>query len=397
MATGFRIGGEGDLDQIYVTPAEMQALRDAGRLTLQIQSQYGERRLWAWGDNTHGQLGLGNITSRSSPVLVGVLTNWKSVLIGAAATWGPSAAIKSDGSLWMWGSGDSGVLGLGDTSSRSSPVQVGSLTNWAYVDTIGGNVGQHHTLAIKTDGTLWAWGRNDQGQLGLGDLTDRSSPVQVGSLTNWKSVALSASHTLAVKTDGTLWAWGLNTNGALGLDDTSSRSSPVQVGSLTTWAQATCASSFSMARKTDGTLWAWGSNAWGQLGVNDVNPRSSPVQVGSLTTWAHLATGAAINYAVKTDGTLWAWGYGADGRLGLGDLVPRSSPVQVGSLTNWAKTFCMGGNDIRYVFATKTDGTLWAWGENVNGRLGLGDLTTRSSPVQVGTYTDWVAPYLRQS
>ena len=148
---------------------------------------------------------------------------------------------------------------------------------------------------LSSPGTLWSWGRNDAGQLGQGDITYRSSPVQVGSLTNWNLIASgggSSIHIIATKTDGTLWSWGYNNYGELGLGDRTYRSSPVQVGSLTNWNSIACGSDYTLATKTDGTLWSWGFNGYnfyGQLGLGDRTHRSSPVQVGSLTNWNSIA------------------------------------------------------------------------------------------------------------
>ena len=386
MATGFKIGGEGDLDQVYVSIEEMQALQDAGLLTLPIYSQYGERSIWTWGANGTGQLGIAYTTNNmSTPVRVGLLTNWKSVTI----TGGPSSAIKTDGTLWAWGYNASGQLGLGNIANRSSPVQVGALAHWANV-----GAGPAHTLALTREGTLWAWGYNLNGQLGLSDTTHRSSPVQVGALSDWSSVSGNGLSSLAIKTDGTLWAWGGNANGQLGLGDATHRSSPVQVGALSDWKQVYCGKTLeTLAIKTDGSLWAWGDNANGQLGLGDATSRSSPVRVGALTNWRRVFDGLSI----KTDGTLWAWGSNSGGQLGLGDTNPRSSPVQVGALTTWRNAIRADAAGEPFSLATRTDGTLWAWGSNLYGPLGLGDSINRSSPVQVGTYTDWVAPYLRQS
>jgi alpha-tubulin suppressor-like RCC1 family protein len=293
--------------------------------------------LWTWGLNSSGQLGLSDTTSRSSPVQVGTLTNWKQIFAGTSHT----ACVKTDGTLWTWGLNSSGQLGLSDTTSRSSPVQVGTLTNWKQVS-CGGNASFSHTACVKTDGTLWTWGPNGLGQLGLGDTTSRSSPVQVGSLTNWKQIFVGGWYNACVKTDGTLWTWGFN-NGNLGLGDTTSRSSPVQVGTLTNWKQVSCGSDaeHTACVKTDGTLWMWGSNStYGQLGLGDTTSRSSPVQVGTLTNWKQVSCGPYHTACVKTDGTLWSWGRNTNGRLGVGDFTNRSSPVQIGSLTNWKQVSC---------------------------------------------------------
>jgi len=229
-----------------------------------------------------------------------------------------------------------GYLGQNDLVARSSPVQVGSDTNWS--DVVGGRL---HWIAIKTDGTLWACGEN--GRLGsdgrLGDNTsiDRSSPVQIGSLTNWSGISSSRYHNLAFNSSGELYAWGNDGTGSLGINSSGAdRSSPVQIGALTNWNGFVAAGpSLSLAVKSDGTLWVWGSAQSGALGTNNTTvSRSSPVQLGSLTNWSSGTASATSCAAVKTDGTLWAWGENA-GNLGQNDTVSRSSPVQVGSESSW--------------------------------------------------------------
>jgi alpha-tubulin suppressor-like RCC1 family protein len=196
-----------------------------------------------------------------------------------------------------------------------------------------------HTLAIKTDGTLWSWGFNTNGQLGLGNTTNYSSPKQVGALTTWNKVA-AGFFSLAIKTDGTLWSWGFNTFGQLGLGNTTDYSSPKQVGALTTWSQIASSTHFSLVVKTDGTLWAWGRNNAGQLGIGTSGGgtyQSSPVQVGALTTWSKTAAAGDQALAIKTDGKLWSWGANTTGQLGLGNTTSYSSPKQVGTLTTWSE------------------------------------------------------------
>ena len=284
--------------------------------------------LWGCGSNGQGQLGLGNTTNYSSPKQVGSLTNWKTIYGSYVSTY----AIKTDGTLWSWGLNATGQLGLGNTTYYSSPKQVGLLTNWSTLSAVG----SFGAAAIKTDGTLWTWGQNYQGCLGLGNTTNYSSPKQVGSLTNWVSLSGGGSgYVLAVKTDGTLWSWGRNNNGQLGLGNTTVYSSPKQVGSLTNWGNVITGNSFTIAVKTDGTLWSWGANNTGQLGLGNTTYYSSPKQVGSLITWTKTSAGYNYFLAIKTDGTLWGAGQNYYGQLGLGNTTQYSSPKQVGSLTTW--------------------------------------------------------------
>ena len=347
-------------------------------------------QLWTWGKNSYGELGLGDTTARSEPTQVGSLTDWEKGPVGGPEDSG--LALKTNDTLWTWGRNNKGQLGLGDTTNRSSPVQVGSLTNWFLA---GG--GYHYNVAVKTDGTLWTWGYNYAGRLGLGDTTDRASPVQVGSLTDWKGSSsdevLDDGHTKLgsghygvniIKSDGTLWGWGRNYYWTVGDNSQTNRSSPVQIGSATNWASVSPSHhSHNAAIKTDGTLWSWGYNPFGNTGHGDTTDRSSPVQVGSLTDWKFVSCGIYYTIAVKTDGTLWGWGWNVYGELGTGNTTTYSSPVQVGSLTNWLRP--MATNQSSRVI--KTDGTLWAWGHNGNGILGTGNTTTYSSPVQVGSTT----------
>ena len=288
-----------------------------------------------------------------------------------------SLVIKTDGTLWAWGDNGYGELGLGDTSPRDVPTQVGVGTDWIAVSS-----GDFHTIAIKTDGTLWSWGVNDYGELGLGDSgfsANRLVPTQIGTDDDWSIISAGRYHNLATKTDGTLWAWGWNNYGKLGLGDTVDRLIPTQVGMDTDWTLISVGRHQNLATKTDGTLWAWGYNLDGQLGLGDTTNRDVPTQVGMDTDWALISTRFHHSLAIKTDGTLWSWGNNDQGQLGLGDTTNRDVPTQVGTDTDWA-LISTGWN---HSTALKTDGTLWSWGQNYYGQLGFGDTTDRDVPTHV--------------
>ena len=333
--------------------------------------------LFTVGYNTNGQLGQNDIVSRSSPVQVGTTIGWSTVFSSRAINF---TALKTNGTLWSCGPNYYGSLGLGDDLPRSSPVQIGALTNWSS-NTSPGDA----AFAIKTDGTLWSWGQNSSGQLGQSDKIFRSSPVQIGSLTTWAYSGSGYDNLLAIKTDGTLWGCGNNVYGTLGQNNRTYRSSPVQIGSGSTWSSASTSDLAMLAIKTDGTLWTWGRNDFGQLGQNDTINRSSPVQVGSLTNWSKAVMRVWV-MALKTDGTLWAWGRNIYGNLGQPDLNYRSSPVQVGSESTWLTITCGTYSTI----ASKSDSNLlYGLGANNRGQLGLGNTANVSTMTQLPASSNW--------
>ena len=346
--------------------------------------------LWSWGYNSWGNFGTNDRTDRSSPTQVGTDVTWSSL---AKTDTGGSAAIKTDGTLWLWGRQENGGSGQnegGETDNYSSPTQIPGTT-WSQISGGTENINSCW-LATKTNGTIWAWGDNEYGNLGLNNKTQYSSPTQIGTDTTWSHTAGSATEFLAIKTDGTLWGMGRGWNGTLGNNlggSNAARSSPTQVGTDTTWTSlGGSGQSAAIATKSDGTLWAWGSNLIGGLGDNSRTSRSSPTQIGTDTTWStspkSIAGGYYGNAVTKTDGTLWTWGNNDNGELGQNNSNPTrySSPVQVPG-TTWNSVNMSQYN----VFATKTDGTLWAWGGNWYGELGQnqpgGSTIRRSSPVQI--------------
>ena len=376
-----------DTTTVTFTISVIDAQSQATPQLISLSLTFWIGKLFTWGDNSVGQLGLNTNSSVNSPNQIGTLTNWKTISI-SSYTGNLTSAIKTDGTLWLTGSNAYGQLGDGTTIGKSSLTQIGTLTNWKLA-----SAGFHHTLAIKTNGTLWAWGHNNFNQLGDGTITNRLSPIQIGSLTNWLSISAGFYHTSAIKTDGTLWAWGFNFGGQLGDSTRGNKNSPVQIGTLTNWITVSAGTYNTIAIKTDGTLWAWGKNEKGQLGIS-LAPAAgytlSPTQIGALTTWKTAAIGNVFAIATRTDNTLWAWGSNSYGQLGDGTKVDKSSPQQVGILTNWSNISA----GAQHVIATKTDGTLWSWGRgDYGGSLGQslsGASANKSSPNQVGSLTTWL-------
>jgi len=332
--------------------------------------------LWSWGRNNFGQLGIGNTEHMLTPTQVGTDTDWAYVACGYYHT----VAIKKNGTLWAWGRNDYGQLGLGNDINIYTPTQVGTDTNWSYV-----SCGAFHTVAIKKDGTLWSWGFNNQGQLGLRHNTNRNTPTSVGTERNWSFVSCGAYYTVAIKTDGTLWSWGANDHGQLGLGHNISTNTPTQVGTDTNWSYVSCGSIHTIAIKTDTTLWSWGFNYYGQLGLGHNIDISTPTQITTANAdklWERISCGFEYSVGIikiLNDGTLWSWGRNYFGQLGLGNKNDTNIPLRVDHGIDWFYVSC----GYSHTAAIQEDGTLWCWGANNYGQLGLGDTTERLTPTLV--------------
>jgi alpha-tubulin suppressor-like RCC1 family protein len=343
----------------------------------------------AWGYNHNGELGIGDTTSRNTsvpvhgPGNVGFLGGIIAIATGGNPLAGisHSLALKNDGTVWSWGYNLYAQLGTGDTIARWTPVQVHGPGNVGFltgITSIAG--GGYHSFALKNDGTVWAWGRNNHGQLGVGDTIGRSTPVQVSGLTNVIAIAGNGwTHCLALKSDSTVWAWGQNYFGQLGVGDTTDRWLPTQVSGLTGIVAIAEGAGHSLALKKDGTVWAWGYNIFGQLGDSTTIDKHSPVKVNNLSGVIAIAGGAAHSLALKNNGTVWTWEFNNLGQLGDSTTTDKYTPVQVSAFSGAVAISGGGGHSL----AMKNDGTLWTWGFNSNGQLGNGTFNGSVVPVQV--------------
>lgn len=279
--------------------------------------------LWAWGRNTDGQLGNGLNGNLNAPVQIGTDTDWESISAGDEY----STAIKTDGTLWAWGDNFYGQLGDGFTVDKNIPTKITNDTNWELV-----SAGTFHTLAIKTNGTLYSWGRNQAGQLGDGNSTTTNTvvPTQVGLDNTWSKIAAGLSHSVASKTDGTLWTWGSNLQGQLGDNTLISKSTPTNISAIAGCEVVSKGQQHSVIKKTDGTLWSWGTNTSGQLGDDTTNQRLIPTAVfGSLTNWVSVSSKSSHTVAIQADGSLWSWGLNTFGQLGTGLGPNLNRPTKV--------------------------------------------------------------------
>ena len=335
-------------------------------------------RLSAWGSKP-------SIWSNPAPSILspGSINNLVSISAGDSHT----MAVRENGALYAWGDNTHGQLGPG--GNRHSLTQVvwpaGELaaaglesnTGWGSVFA-GGN----HTVAIRADGSLWAWGNNIQGQLGDGSTLDRNTPRRVqppgAPDMRWALASLYDDHTLAIGEDGTLWAWGANWNHQLGSGTQDNVLTPVRIMSCTYWRYVSTGFQHTFAIRRDGSLMGWGSNYVGEIGIPGT-PHPTPIEIGDATIdWAHVATGRQYTVAIRADGSLWAWGNNFDGQLGDGTNDARASPVRIGTAYDWAYVF-VGEN---HTVAVRENGSVWTWGNNASGQLGRTTLPS-DAPGQV--------------
>lgn len=376
--TGFTSSGT-DFNSIFLA-----------RSTTILPVPYNEAngKAWFWGTNSFGIFGDSTFNTSttsgvSSPVQISSTNTWRSVTVGAEQAGG----IRTDGTLWTWGNNTNGTLGTGDTNHRSSPTQIGTKQNWSYI-----MFPLDFALALETDGSVWSWGSNTYGQLGNNNSgTNVLSPVQIGgigyALSPLKVVAAGGYSCFGLGYDSTLWVWGYNGSAQLGTGDTLPKSLPTALSGAPRLSSVYNSGGATVAIGAPGqnVLWGWGAGSTGQLGLNSTGTYTIPT-ILSNSLWNFASSDANISTAIRADNSLWVAGSGLFGENGQGVAKPLSSSfTQIGGLTNWKQINAIGYASI----SIKIDGTMWAWGRNDYGQLGLNDTVHRSSPVQIGTATVW--------
>ncbi|HEX5752852.1 MAG TPA: RCC1 repeat-containing protein [Archangium sp.] len=296
-----------------------------------------------------------------------------------------SMSLRSDGTPWAWGNNEFGQLGTGTNTHSATPLQVSGLSELMVIS--AGNNAQH-AIALGTDGSVWSWGANWYGQLGDGTTAHRAAPVQVSGPSTVVAVSAGGNFSLAMRRDGLVWAWGYNAEGELGDGTATHRSTPMPVSDVSDAVMASAGDQHALAMSSDGTVWAWGHNTSGQVGDGTLTHRTTPSKVSGLSGVVAVSAGGQHSLALRGDGTVWAWGYNESGALGDGSTLQRSTPVQVSGLSGVVAISA----GYLHSLALRHDGTVWAWGSNTLNQLGDGTAEPqRSTPVRVSGLSDVVA------
>lgn len=284
-----------------------------------------------------------------------------------------SLAIKADGTLWAWGCNQYGQLGDGTQFDRTIPVQIGNDSDWYKIA-----AGTYHSLAIKKDGTLWAWGYNSIGQLGDGTGINKLKPIKISTSKDWKKIAAGGNYSLAIKKQGSLWGSGdIN---RVSLDSKSiSKSKFIQIGNEVIWDSISISSGHVLALKKDGTVWAWGAGGNGQFGNGtDSSNIQFAVQVGIQTDWIKISAGEGYSLGQKKDGSLWRWGHDSSN-------VDLLTPEKVGNDTDWVSF-----TTSLFTSAIKADGSIWTWGyDNNHGSISELRNMVKAKPFRINNDNDW--------
>ncbi len=371
--------------------------------------------LWAWGNNGVGQLGIASATITFSSVALPIAFEG-AVSISSGSQ--HSFAIKADGTLWSWGNNQKGQLGIGTGDFlKPEPVQVVGLS-----DVVAATGGVWHSAALRSDGTVWVWGEYWGGETsipvpmaGLSDViaieagsvltlalrsdgtvwswsTSQSTATRIPNLTEVRRIAAGDNHQLALRNDGTLWGWGDGAYGQLGTVGYPSAPFPVQIPGLHGVTAISASWEYSVAIQNDDSVWAFGRNNLGQLGVaGPPFANAIPTRINGLQRIREVVAGTGFVIALEDSGAIWSWGTSFTGQLGGGTSSIQDIPVQVGNLTG-ASSISAGG---QFSLAARTNGTAWSWGDNTVAQLGNG--TTTSSYFRTAITPTYSSPVVQVS
>jgi alpha-tubulin suppressor-like RCC1 family protein len=329
-----------------------------------------------WGRNFDGQLGNGSTDDSATAVGVSGLAEIAQVSAG----YFHSLALTSGGFVWAWGYNGQGELGNGSTTDGAVPLPV-EVTGLPVITKVA--TGWGSSLALASDGTVWAWGENQDGELGNGSTANSDKPVQVAGLTGVVQIAAGSFFDLALRSDGTVGAWGDNTFGELGNGGTANSDVPVQVTGLSRVTQIAAGGNVAMVARTQGfitsltTVWTWGDNSQGQLGDGTTTNRSTPEEVSGISVPGvrQIAVGGTFSLVLGSDGSVWGWGGDYDSQLGNAATYSWTRPVETIGMDSGITQIAAG---FLHALALRSDGTVLAWGDDQSGEIGNG--TTSGSP-----------------
>ena len=335
--------------------------------------------LWGWGQNSNRLgLGLGNLANQNLPTQIGTANDWATVSAGNVH----SLAVKTNGTLWSWGNGQFGQLGNGLFSSATPNVtQIGTATDWQTV-----SAGNRFSLAIKTTGTLWSWGLNNFGQLGINTVIDQNLPVQVGTASNWLKIDAGNQHSLAIDTTGFIYAWGNNTFGQFGNGTNTSSLMPIMVSSSNNWSEVSAGLDHSLFLNSFGFLFSAGNNTNGQL-CNGSNTASNMIlpatNSGAQFQYIAISAGGGHSLVIENNNTLWSSGLNTQGQLGLGNNTNTNVLNQVGTSNTYFAISAGDSHSLAMDFST----SLMSTGRGLEGELGIGTNVANNTLQAVGCPT----------
>ncbi len=386
------IPSSGDTNRVKVTLSQTSSMtwvyKPAHELSIDVTNF--NQTVWAWGRTDWGQVGWGGlegyevwVSGQAQPTNTGSVPDWISIAAGGYTSY----AVRKDGTLWIWGAHSSGQDRCGEffsfnlTDCTLLPTQFGTETDWQFV-----TASQLFAAALKTDGTLWVWRSMDNPPVDYAPTT----PQPVNTDSDWVAVSAGGAFFLALKKDGTLWSWGGNTRGELGHGSTESVTWPTQVGSDSDWVDISALFLHALALKKDGTLWAWGYNEYGQVGDGSLTNVLAPKQIAPGIKWKSIGKGGSFrsSAAIRDDGTLWTWGNG--GALGRSGAI--GNPAQIGTDTKWVHVGTggtIGIGNLDFMIGLKSDGTLWGWGNNDWSQLSLSQSNPVATPIKIYG-NDWI-------